>query len=55
MQEKPFSLEELGGLFIILLIGLVVAFVVAGIEFVIDNYPMYSQRKKVSIVLVRDK
>ena len=48
MQQRPYSLKELGGLFIIIFVGLILAFIVAGIEFVIDNYPMYRQRKNVS-------
>ncbi|KAL5968315.1 hypothetical protein TSMEX_003907 [Taenia solium] len=46
MQHNPFSLKELGGLFIIVLVGIVIAFIVAGIEFVIEKYPMYRQWKK---------
>ncbi|VDM24309.1 unnamed protein product [Hydatigera taeniaeformis] len=46
MQHNPFSLRELGGLFIIVLIGIIIAFIVAGIEFVIQKYPMYRQWKK---------
>lgn len=48
MQHNPFSLRELGGLFIIALVGMIIAFIVAGIEFVIEKYPMYRQRKKVN-------
>ncbi|KAL5110940.1 Glutamate receptor ionotropic kainate 1 [Taenia crassiceps] len=46
MQHNPFSLRELGGLFIIALVGIIIAFIVAGIEFVVEKYPMYKQRKK---------
>lgn len=47
-QTVPFSLRELGGLFIILLVGLLIAFIVAGIEFMIEHFPMYRQWKGVS-------
>ncbi|KAH9283944.1 hypothetical protein ECG_04670 [Echinococcus granulosus] len=46
MQHNPFSLRELGGLFIIVLVGIIIAFIVAGIEAAIEKYPMYRQWKK---------
>ncbi|VDD75847.1 unnamed protein product [Mesocestoides corti] len=48
MQKKPFSLKELGGLFIIVLVGLIIAFIVAAIEFAIESFPMYRQWKRVN-------
>uniref|UniRef100_A0A5K3FGK8 S1 motif domain-containing protein n=1 Tax=Mesocestoides corti TaxID=53468 RepID=A0A5K3FGK8_MESCO len=49
MQKKPFSLKELGGLFIIVLVGLIIAFIVAAIEFAIESFPMYRQWKRGTI------
>ncbi|VDN96972.1 unnamed protein product, partial [Rodentolepis nana] len=46
MQHHPFTLKEFGGIFIIVLIGIIIAFIVSGIEFLIENYPIYRQRKQ---------
>nr|CDS33101.1 hypothetical protein HmN_000483600 [Hymenolepis microstoma] len=46
MLHLPITLKEFGGIFIIVLIGIIVAFIVSGIEFLIENYPSYRQRKQ---------
>ncbi|VDL58281.1 unnamed protein product, partial [Hymenolepis diminuta] len=46
MMQTPFTLRDFGGIFIIVLIGIVIAFTVAGIEFLLERYPMYRQRQK---------
>ncbi|KAM7537053.1 hypothetical protein Aperf_G00000074635 [Anoplocephala perfoliata] len=46
MQRSPYNLRDFGGIFIILLVGIIVAFIVVGIEFLIEKYPMYRQRQQ---------
>ncbi|KAM3179252.1 hypothetical protein ACTXT7_000925 [Hymenolepis weldensis] len=46
MMQKPFTLRDFGGIFIIVLIGIIIAFIIAGIEFLLERYPMYRQRQE---------
>ncbi|KAM7538418.1 hypothetical protein Aperf_G00000074616 [Anoplocephala perfoliata] len=50
MRTEPFSIKELGGLFVIVLVGIFISSILAGIEFVVDKYPMYRQWQKANAI-----
>ncbi|VUZ51929.1 unnamed protein product [Hymenolepis diminuta] len=43
VRTSPLSIKEMGGLFCIVLVGIVVSFIVAGIEYIVEKYPVYQQ------------
>ncbi|VDN96973.1 unnamed protein product [Rodentolepis nana] len=43
VQANTFSIEEMSGIFFIVLVGIVSSFIVAGIEFIAEKYAMYRQ------------
>nr|CDS33102.1 glutamate receptor 4 [Hymenolepis microstoma] len=49
VQANTLSIKEMSGIFFIVLVGIASSFIVAGIEFVVQKYPMYRQWRRVNI------